>query len=507
MQAHSNGSSFPLASVLHGADKAVAVKAGELVLSQTDASSPAGSVRGADTERSARPTGPGGGRHPGYVDERLHADKMGFPGGGLPPGYVGWLPLVCSGGVGLFFGLMFALRSGYSYGAAVLLLLGLWCACAPACRAYRGSGAASVALSADDRAVIAALLAYFGVALAATAWLGNDFNDLDQPMRAALTVPVLWMLLRVPYDLRWLWGGVVLGVTLSVGIAWWQLHVLGYDRAEGYLNIIHFGNIALVFGAFCAAGLQWAGATLQGRQCALWQALFMVGMASSAYSIVASGSRGSWVALPVLVLLYAVAFINRRNAAWAMGGVLVIGVTAGVMFSLPDSKLRERYDAAITDIRLYQQGEADTSLGARFVMWEGALHNIPERPWQGWNHDEYDARIEEQVAAGELDPVALKFTDNLHNSYLQALAFQGMAGLVALLALYLVPLYGFCRRLRHADHTVRVLAYCGAAVCSSYVFFSLTQVILRRNNGIMFYVLALAILWGGMRIREMRRAR
>lgn len=411
------------------------------------------------------------------------------------------LPLLCSSGVGLFFGLMFALRSGYSYGAALLLVLSLWCVFAPSCRAYRGAPP----LSGDDRAVLGALLAYFVVALAATGWLSNDFGDLDQPMRAALTVPVLWMLLRIPYDLRWLWGGVVLGVTLSVSIAWWQLHVLGYDRAEGYLNIIHFGNIALVFGAFCAAGLQWASAQLQGRRCALWQAMFILGMVSSAYSIVASGSRGSWVALPVLLLLYAAAFITRRNAAWAGGGVLAILVAAGVMFSMPDSKLRERYDAAITDIRLYHQGEADTSLGARFVMWEGAFLNIPERFWLGWNHDEYDARIEERVAAGELDAVALRFTDNLHNSYLQALAFQGVAGLLALLAVYLVPLYGFCRRLRDADTTVRVLAYCGGALCASYVFFSLTQVILRRNNGIMFYVLALAILWGGMRWHERRR--
>src|SRR5690606_32595458 len=215
-------------------------------------------------------------------------------------------------------------------------------------------------------------------------------------------------------DLRWLWAGMAIGVILSVGVGWLQLHMLGMDRAEGFLNIIHFGNIALVFGAFCAAGLQGAGDG-PGRPRLAWPIASVAGMAASGYSIVASGSRGSWVALPALVVLYGVAFINRRNAMWAAGGVGVIAVAAVVMFNLPDSRLRERYDAAVQDLQLYQSGEADTSLGARLVMWEGALLNIPERPLLGWNHDEYDARIEQRVAAGELDPVALKYTDNLHN--------------------------------------------------------------------------------------------
>ena len=101
--------------------------------------------------------------------------------------------------------------------------------------------------------------------------------------------------------------------------------------------------------------------------------------------------------------------------------------------------------------------------------------------------------------------MSLKFTDILHNSYLQSLALQGAVGLFALLAIYLVPLSAFCRRLRDPDMAIRTLAYCGAAVCASYVFFSLTQVILRRNNGIMFYVIVLAILWGGHRWREWQR--
>jgi Lipid A core - O-antigen ligase and related enzymes len=404
---------------------------------------------------------------------------------------------VCSGGVGLFFGLMFALRSGYSYGASVLLLLSLWVLFAPSCKNYRHAGV----WSREETALAMTLLGYFVVAALSSVWLGNDLNDLDQPLRAALAVPVLWMLVRIPFDLRALWGGAVVGVVLSVGVGWWQLQVLGYDRAEGYLNIIHFGNIALVFGACCAAGLQWA-ASFPPKKRWMWRGILALGIVSSGYSIVASGSRGSWVALPVLVLLYGLAFLSRRNIRYAGAGIGAVLVSAAVLFQVPDSPLRERYDAALKDIELFQQGHADTSLGARFVMWHGAVLNIPERWVQGWNQDAYDKRIQERVDSGELDPVALKFTDNLHNSYLQALAFQGAAGLIALLAMYLVPLALFCRRLRDADMTVRALAYCGAALCSSYVFFSLTQVILRRNNGIMFYVLALAIVWGGMRIYE-----
>jgi O-antigen ligase len=47
---------------------------------------------------------------------------------------------------------------------------------------------------------------------------------------------------------------------------------------------------------------------------------------------------------------------------------------------------------------------------------------------------------------------------------------------------------------RDSDMTVRVLAFCGTSTVVSYLCVSLPQVILRRNNGIMFYLLAVAIL-------------
>lgn len=394
-------------------------------------------------------------------------------------------------GVFLFFALTFALPSGYSYGATVLLLGGLvYVAKRPA-----------MSLSAEDKAIAWVLTGYFLVSLLSILYLQNNTKSLDQSLRCLLAVPILLWMLHVRFHLAALWAATVLGIVSSVGIAVWQLYGLGYDRAEGYLNIIHFGNIALIFGVFCLGGLFWAGT--QGRKAWWWRAAFVLGIACSLYSVIASGSRGSWVAMPAIALLFCVAFIDRRNAARAAVAGAVVAIVVAGLFMMPDSRLKARYDAAVSDIALFlKKDEADTSIGARFVMWDGAIENIAKKPWLGWNEQEYADELQRMVKAGVLDDVALKFSDNLHNNYLQAWAFQGVPGLLALLALYAVPLAGFCRRLRHADITVRTLAFCGSSLVAGYVFFGLTQVILRRNNGIMFLVLTLVILWAAMRYAE-----
>ncbi len=60
----------------------------------------------------------------------------------------------------------------------------------------------------------------------------------------------------------------------------------------------------------------------------------------------------------------------------------------------------------------------------------------------------------------------------------------------------------FCRRLRAPEPVVRVLACCGAALPSAFAAFGLTQVILGRNNGVMFFLVSLAVLWAAMRQAE-----
>lgn len=396
--------------------------------------------------------------------------------------------LLTSWGVFVFFAAMFAVPSGYSYGAVLLLLGSL---------VYFASRPSLAHLDAADWGIAATLLAYFLIPSLMTWWLGNNPTDIDQYSRALLAIPIFLMLLASPIRLPILWAGIILGVVLSAPLAWWQVEIIGWGRAPGFLNIIHFSNLTLVFTVFCVGGLYWA--STQSKQAGRWRLAFLLGIVCGLNSVILGGSRGSWVALPPVVLVFLVAFLSRRNAGrLALVGLAGVLVIAG-LFAMPDSPLRARYERGVQDITLYQKSDTDTSIGARFEMWRGAWANLQQHPITGWNQQAYTQALQEQIQAGQLTPVALEFSNNLHNNYIQAWVFTGLPGLLALLALYAVPLWHFGRRLRAADLTERVLAFCGTSVVVSYLCFCLTQVVLRRNNGIMFYVLAIIILWGALR--------
>lgn len=390
-------------------------------------------------------------------------------------------------GVFIFFGGMLAVPSGYSAGGVVLLLTALWFL----------SRRPSLGLDAADRLMVATLLGYFLVASGMTWLLGNNPTDVDQYSRALLAVPILLLLCRVPVRPHVLWGSVVLGVVLAAPLAWWQIHVLGYDRASGFLNIIHFSNLCLLFSGLCAGGWMWAGLLKRSR--VAWRVAFLLAGACGAYGSIVGGSRASWLALPFMVIVFLVSFLSRRNVLRMLASVAVLAAVLAGLFAMPGSPLSERYEIGVRDVTEYQQDETNTSIGARFEMWRGAWNNLQRHPVLGWNVQAYTQALRQQVADGELTQTALEFNNNLHNNYFQAWVFTGLPGLLALLALYGVPLWQFTRRLRAPDLTVRVWAYCGALVVVSYVIFSLTQVILRRNNGIMFYLLAVVIFWGGLK--------
>lgn len=399
-----------------------------------------------------------------------------------------FLSLTVSFAVFLFFAFMLAVPGGYSVGSVVLLIAS----------AHFLSKRPRLLLSCEDKWITYLLLAVFLVALLMYVYHANPVRTLDLPSRYVLAVPILLLLLGIPPRLSWLWAGLITACVSGVALAIWQAVVLGLYRPSGFTGVIQFGDLGLAMGVFCVAGLFWAAT--QARHARRWQFALALGAVAGGGISVISGSRGGWIALPLVLALFLVAFLNRQNLARAVGVLLALCVGLAVLLGTVPS-LKTRYDQAVSDVQQFDNGVADTSIGARLALWDALFVMIPQKPILGWSEKDYELELERLVAEKKASPVVLQLA-NTHNNYLELWVFQGFVGLLAVLALMLATFWSFCRRLRSSNMTVRVIAVCGSSLVACYGVFGMSQVILGRNNTLLFFLVSLVVFWACLRHEE-----
>ncbi|OYD25678.1 O-antigen ligase family protein [Oceanimonas baumannii] len=377
--------------------------------------------------------------------------------------------------------------SGYTYGV-VLLLLGslslLW----------RTPGFSP---GGEDKLLMAVLAAY-SLIFMLQLWLGAaGASAYDRPSRFMFAVPVLLFVLSFPPRLGWLWGGLVAGSVATAGWAVWQKLFLGIERATGHTYVIQFGNISMLFGLFCLAGLGWAAVQPNARR---WIVLLLLGAVCGALGSLLSGSRGGWVGLPFVFLVLYKAYGGVLGKRLTLLAVAALAGLGALVYALPQTGVQQRVQQAFVDIERYQQGDRESSLGYRFDMWQGAIALIAERPLTGWGTEGYRERMQELAVQGVITDYSAN--THAHNEYLDNFARRGIVGLLSLLALYLVPLKLFARRLNSHNFELRAVATAGAILPVAFMDFGLSQVFFAHNSGVMVYAFWLAVLWGTMRAME-----
>ncbi|WP_301583399.1 O-antigen ligase family protein [Halomonas alkaliantarctica] len=373
--------------------------------------------------------------------------------------------------------------SGYSLGAVVLFLSGTGLLLARRLPT----------LTNQDRWVIAALLAYALVSLAEVWWDAQGSRGIDKPIRFIFAVPAMWWVIVYPPRLAYLWSGMALGALAAGGWAIWQKEVDGVWRAQGHTHVIQFGNLSMLLGVLCLAGLGWA---VVQRQRYWWVALLLLGAFGGIIASLLSGSRGGWVGIPiVLLVLYRAYGTNLPIIFKALTlGVMLAGGIA--MYSIPKTGVEVRVQQAVQDIRLYVSGEdRATSLGSRFEMWRGAALLIQEKPLTGWGSNGYKQAMAQLGEQGVINKEASQY-GHAHNEFVDAFAKRGLLGLLALLALYIIPMRLFGKQIAADDLTTRSIATAGVLLPVTYIDFGLSQVFLTHNSGVMMYAFLLAALWG-----------
>lgn len=397
----------------------------------------------------------------------------------------------------LFYAINQSVPSGYSLGAVLLLLTS----------AFYLARRPALELTGEEKICIASMVGFFAVAVFIYVLHGNPIRTLDLPSRFLLAIPVFLLLIHMPARLPWFWAGVALGSYGACGVAIWQLYVEGRVDVDGLTNGVRYGGVCTMLAVLGVAGLLWARRE-NVKRVWLWRLVLALGVLSAGYGSLMSGTRGAWVSIPLVFVLFCLGTFTRQNVFRACMVALVPLAVAGAWYvTVPNNPIQAGYNQAVEDITNYVENDnAKGSIGGRFELWRAALMNIPAKPVFGWGIKDYREQLEQQVANKELAPIVLNLT-HTHNLYLETVLHQGILGLIPILALFIFPFWFFFRRLRSSTRNIRILAISGTSLLAVFSILGMTHTVLYRNDTLLFYFITMMVLWGGMRAEEQLQAR
>lgn len=299
-----------------------------------------------------------------------------------------------------------------------------------------------------------------------------------------------------------LWAGLAVGGVGSGMLALIQVLGLGLARAHGFTNAIQYGDLSLLIGTMALAVLLVLWSQLSATQRGWLGAGSLLGLVGS----LLSQTRGGWLALLLMAPVVAAVLARRGLAARASKAALMLLAVGALAWPFMRADLDARMDLVGTEVQAYvERHDAVTSVGQRLEHWRLATRMGAERPLLGWG-GAYDAEKRRQVQAGLADPFVLGF-GHAHNDLLDMFARRGLVGVALLLLYLLMPLWLFWPAPARPDPvagdsaaaTRLALCMVGILLPLGYLGFGLTQTFFAHNSGHMFYLFMLILLHATLR--------
>lgn len=378
------------------------------------------------------------------------------------------------------------INSGYSYGPAVLALMGVW--------AWRWRPMLEVA---SHRFFAVIIVFAIGQALLA---LGHEegWKRAESYLHFLLVIPLVWAVVRLRLQATPWFLGIAFGAIAAASWALWQRVVLGVERVGGFTHVIQHGDIGMLMGVTALMGALY----FHGRH--KFVVLMLVGAVSGLLVSVLSGTRGGWVGLPVVawVAWRAFAPLFMRHTRWLLCGVVVASISLTVV--LPVTGVQARIGEAVDELeRLHAGDYSGGSVVPRLFMWQMGVGLVAEKPMLGRGEYALVAELGRQIEAGETHLTL--HTPHLHNELIDTAVKHGLLGAALLVWLYGIVCWVFRPDLTAPSHRVRALATAGLLIGVLYIDFGLSQTMFYRNSGRMVFIAWLGITYG-LWLNERRKA-
>lgn len=356
-----------------------------------------------------------------------------------------------------------------------------------------------VPLNREDKLLMIVFFFYFAVSVGMNVLHGEIIKEYDLPLRFLLAIPALMLLRAYPPSPAFFWAGLGIGGVLAGLYTGWQNLFILHARAGGHTNQIQYGNISFIIGILCLTGLGWAILQRDSRKWIIFLSCgFVMGMLGSLFT----GSRGSWVGLPFCLYIMYRCYGGEVSKRYAWGGIVFVMVAVAVAYTIPRTQLKARSELAISEsITYFKVRNAETSIGTRIEMWRAGAMAAAERPVLGWGKAGFVDWESAAIDAGRVHPF-MRENNHVYNEWLDAEVKRGILGLIALLALYAVPMRLFVARLKTASRRTKPYAIGGIMLVVNYICFGFSQVFLAHNTGVMTLAFSTVILWGLLRGEE-----
>ncbi|MBN2865582.1 MAG: O-antigen ligase family protein [Thiotrichales bacterium] len=394
--------------------------------------------------------------------------------------------------------IFFTLPSGISFLPLVLLLFSFY---------YLIKQRHTLIFEADERRIYFVLALYFIGALASLLINQDALANLDEPTKFLFTILLIMVIARHRFDIHFFWLFILFATLSNVVYVVWlggDFYQPGFNRLSSDLisNPLYFGNLSLLFGFLSLSGLIWTQ-DKNSQHKKLWIILFLLGFVGGVYLSIMSGTRGGWVAIPFVsyFVLYHYAKAIQKTKLLNFGFVLSF-LLIGFMFFLVETPFKERLMLISKDIEIYLTlNESYTSSGLRLEMWKVGMATFLESPIFGAGVNGYAAAVTEVIQQGKVIEELGTF-HQLHNQFIQELAFKGVVGLVSLVLLFGVFMRFFIKRLNSKCYQIKSLAVAGALTCMLYLFFFLSITMFHLNKTTLPFLIIVALTVGQILYKE-----
>jgi len=313
-----------------------------------------------------------------------------------------------------------------------------------------------------------------------------EFHHLGRKLHFLLAPLIALTLFQINLPLKKLLLSIKIGLIIIGIIAISQILLsLNSDTTLGKVGMMNaniFGDITVVmlFMAITQAFIE----TPKERIITFLSVLAGVG------AIVLSSSRGSWLSLIILLVIY-ISLIYKpflKNNKRKLSLFLILSIIFGLVAT--QTNIKERVVKATTEVQNWNSGdESNTSNGLRLQIWSASLNAAQKSPWVGYGYRNANKVVSEYAPNNKK---TIRGKSHLHNEYITNLVSAGVIGLLMLLILLFKPMIVFYQQLNNKD--TYYYSMMGIILCIGYVTFGFTHVAFGEEHINAFYVLFMALL-------------